>query len=256
MTLDTLRYDVAQMAWRRGLLKTLGPFLGASGWEQRHTPASFTFAAHQAFLAGFLPTPLGPGPHPRLFAADFGGSTSTTDQTFVFEQAYLPQALAARGYQTICIGGTGFFNQQNQLSQVIPGFFQQAFWTPEMGVTCPNSAENQVQQAIDCLTKAGPSKRVFMLHQLLGVAPAQLVLPTPALRRQTRHIGEPFGCSTGGGRCPRTSVSVFSAARNEFSHRLLRPRNGLRRRWLSGSPLRPSCRLECAVHRFCVAQNA
>lgn len=163
MTLDTLRYDVAQMAWERGLLKTLGPLLGASGWEQRHTPASFTFAAHQAFLAGFLPTPLGPGPHPRLFAADFGGSTSTTEQTFVFEEAYLPQALAKRGYQTICIGGTGFFNLQNQLSQVIPNLFEQSFWSPEMGVSCPQSAENQVGQAIDCLNDAGPSKRVFML---------------------------------------------------------------------------------------------
>jgi len=43
--------------------------LPASGWERRHSPASFTYAAHQAFFAGFLPTPASPGPHPRLFAA-------------------------------------------------------------------------------------------------------------------------------------------------------------------------------------------
>ena len=30
------------------------------GWEERHSPGSFTYAAHQAFFAGFLPTPARP----------------------------------------------------------------------------------------------------------------------------------------------------------------------------------------------------
>ena len=118
LTLDTLRFDAAQQAWQEGKLKTLAPYLGQRGWEKRHTPGSFTYAAHHAFLAGFLPTPVGPGPHPRLFAAEFGGSLTTVESTFVFQEATLPQALAARGYHTICIGGTGFFNQQNELARV------------------------------------------------------------------------------------------------------------------------------------------
>ena len=69
ITLDTLRYDAAQKAWRDGRLETLGPYLGNKGWEKRHTPGSFTYAAHHAFFSGFLPTPLGNGPHARLFAA-------------------------------------------------------------------------------------------------------------------------------------------------------------------------------------------
>src|SRR5262249_49265785 len=96
LTLDTLRFDAAQQAWRGGRLKTLAPYLSASGWEKRHTPGSFTYAAHHAFLSGFLPTPLGPGPHPRLFAAEFGGSLTTVESTFAFGEANLPQALAAR----------------------------------------------------------------------------------------------------------------------------------------------------------------
>lgn len=36
-------------------------------WERRPTPVSFTYAAHQAFFAGFLPTPDRAGKHPRLF---------------------------------------------------------------------------------------------------------------------------------------------------------------------------------------------
>ncbi len=150
ITLDTLRYDAAQSAWRQGRLSTLAPHLGSAGWEERHSPASFTYAAHHAFLAGFLPTPLGPGPHGRLFAAEFAGSSSTTAETFTFEQATLPEALAARGYHTVCIGGTGFFNQQNALSRVIPSLFAESHWRPELGVTDPQSPRHQVAQALAC----------------------------------------------------------------------------------------------------------
>lgn len=160
LTLDTLRYDIAQQAWRDGALPGLTPFLSAQGWEERHSPASFTYAAHHAFLAGFLPTPLGPGPHPRLFAAQFSGSLSTTPDTYTFAQATLPEALAARGYTTICVGGTGFFSGTNALSRVLPGLFQEAIWRPDLGVSDPRSEVNQVEQAL--LSIRGKS-RVFLL---------------------------------------------------------------------------------------------
>ncbi len=68
ITLDTLRYDVAQDMWREGRTPFLASLLPPRGWEARHTPGSFTYAAHHAFFAGFLPTPAEPGVHPRLFA--------------------------------------------------------------------------------------------------------------------------------------------------------------------------------------------
>lgn len=150
ITLDTLRYDAAQTAWNQGRLLVLGTHLGPAGWQRRHSPASFTYAAHQAFLAGFLPTPVEPGRHARLFAAEFRGSLTTTSDTFVFEQASLPQALGARGYKTVCIGGTGFFNKQNALSRVIPDLFEESHWRPELGVTEPRSPQHQVAQALAC----------------------------------------------------------------------------------------------------------
>lgn len=164
LTLDTLRFDAAQSAFQAGELTTLGPHLGPGGWQQRHSPASFTYAAHQAFLAGFLPTPLGPGPHPRLFAAKFAGSLSTTSETFVFEEATLPQALAREGYHTICVGGTGFFNLQNELSRVIPNLFAEAVWRPELGVSDRNSPQNQVQQALASRQAAGKSWTFTLLN--------------------------------------------------------------------------------------------
>jgi len=153
ITLDTLRYDAAQNAWRDGSLTTLQPHLSRQGWEERHSPASFTYAAHHAFLAGFLPTPVAPGLHPRLFAAQFAGSLTTGPETFVFEQATLPEALQHRGYHTVCIGGTGFFNLQNELSRVLPSLFQERHWRPELGVSDRESPAHQVEQALRSRTQ-------------------------------------------------------------------------------------------------------
>ena len=168
ITLDTLRYDAAQHAWETGQLTTFAPYLSTAGWEKRHTPASFTYAAHQAFFAGFLPTPTTPGPHPRRFAAKFAGSVSTTDETFLFDEATLPEALSARGYHTICIGGTGFFSQQSELARVLPGFFKEAHWRTELGVTCRTSTEHQVEQALRSLD-AVANQRAFLFVNISAI---------------------------------------------------------------------------------------
>src|SRR2546421_4373784 len=86
ITLDTLRYDVAQELLEQGRTPFLASLLPDNrGWEPRHSPGSFTYAAHYAFFAGFLPTPITPGLHPRLFAAHFPGSQTTAETTFVFD---------------------------------------------------------------------------------------------------------------------------------------------------------------------------
>src|SRR5260370_12200721 len=66
ITLDTLRYDVAQDMWREGRTPFLASLLPPGGWEARHTPASFTYPAPPACFARFLPTPAPPAAHPRL----------------------------------------------------------------------------------------------------------------------------------------------------------------------------------------------
>jgi arylsulfatase A-like enzyme len=142
--------------------------LGPAGWERRHSPGSFTYAAHHAFFAGFLPTPVAPGPHPRLFAAEFAGSLSTVGATFAFAEATLPEALAARGYHTVCIGGTGFFNRLNRLSRVLPELFRESHWSPELGVACRRSPENQVEAALRSLREAG-ERRVFLFINISAI---------------------------------------------------------------------------------------
>jgi hypothetical protein len=171
VTLDTLRYDVAQAAFQRDEIPTLKRMLPASGWEKRHSPASFTYAAHQAFFAGFLPTPASPGSHPRLLAAGFKGSTTTTDQTLVFEASDIVSGFAAAGYHTLCIGGVGFFNKLNPLGSVLPGLFAESHWCPEFGVTDPESTKNQVDFVLRRCRALPKTQRLFLflnvsaLHQ-------------------------------------------------------------------------------------------
>ena len=171
LTLDTLRFDVA----RRGIAEGLTPFLQSlipgGAWEERHSPGNFTYAAHQAFFAGFLPTPSKPGTHSRLFAAQFAGSETTDANTCVFASANIVSGLRERGYHTVCIGGVGFFNKQNALGMVLPELFCQSYWSTETGVTDPRSTENQVKIALNILDGLTDKQRVFMfinisaLHQ-------------------------------------------------------------------------------------------
>src|ERR1700759_5162002 len=101
VTLDTLRYDVAAAALAAGRTPNLAALLPGGMWERRHTPGRFTYAAHHAFFAGFLPTPADAKlelQHGRLFAAKFAGSETTTDRTAVFETADIISGFASKGY--------------------------------------------------------------------------------------------------------------------------------------------------------------
>ena len=148
LTLDTLRFDAAQHCFEHGELPVLSAYFSPSGWERRHTPGSFTYAAHAAFFAGFLPTPARPGPHPRLFALDFEGSETTLSNTYVCrEGSSIVEGLRHAGYRTICIGGTGFFNKKNPLGSQLPGLFEESYWEPSFGVTAPDSTDHQIALA-------------------------------------------------------------------------------------------------------------
>jgi sulfatase-like protein len=171
LTLDTLRYDVARDMLTAGRTPNLATLLPGGRWEMRHSPGSFTYAAHQAFFAGFLPTPAAPGRHPRLFAARFGGSETTTDATYVFDAPDIVTGLARIGYHTACIGGVGFFNKQTALSRTLPDLFAESHWDTCLGVTDPRSTEHQVRLAMEILERTPHERRMFLfvnvaaLHQ-------------------------------------------------------------------------------------------
>ncbi len=178
VTLDALRYDVARDALARGATPHLATHLPSGRWEERHTPGNFTYAAHQAFFAGFLPTPIGPDPQPRLFAARFAGSETTGPETAVFDAADIVSGLAGEGYHTVCIGGVGFFSRLTPLGSVLPGLFAESHWSPELGVTDPHSTEHQVALAEQVLERLPRDRRLFLFLNVAAIhQPSCIYLP-------------------------------------------------------------------------------
>ncbi|MGH1397155.1 MAG: STM4013/SEN3800 family hydrolase [Trichormus sp.] len=201
ITFDTLRYDVAVELLAQRRTPNLAAVLPQTGWEERHSPGNFTYAAHHAFFAGFLPTPINPGIHPRLFALGFEGSTTTTEETCVLEGSNIVNGLAAKGYHTVCIGGVGFFNKLNPLGNVLPSFFAESHWSKELGVTNPNSTENQIKLATKIITETPQNQRLFLfinisaLHQpnyfyLPGATTDSITSHAAALEYVDKHLNK------------------------------------------------------------------
>jgi hypothetical protein len=181
VTLDTLRYDVAADLFATGRIPHLASVLPVGGWEKRHSPGNFTFAAHAAFFAGFFPTPARPGRHPRPFALRFPDSETTTDQTAVFDSPDLVSGLRGCGYWTICIGGTGFFNRLTPLGQALPALFDESHWSTQLGVTDPHSTERQVNLALRRVADQPPDRRVFLFVNVSAIhQPNRFYLPEVA----------------------------------------------------------------------------
>lgn len=200
VTLDTLRYDVADALCAAGRTPALAGVLPGGRWEKRHTPGSFTYAAHAAMLAGFLPTPVTPGPHSRPFAARFPGSETTGDGTWVFDAADLPGGLARAGYHTVCVGGVGFFNGLTPLGSALPSLFAERHWEPSFGVTDPGSLDHQLDRVGDVLAALPAGRRLFLLlnvsalhqpnkHYLPGAAADSLASHGAALEYVDGRIG-------------------------------------------------------------------
>lgn len=166
-TFDTLRFDVAQSLLESGETPNIASLL--LSWERRHSPGNFTYSAHQALFAGFLPTPATPGPHPRLFALEFPGSATTTEQTCVFDAPNIVAGFAAAGYHTLCIGGVGFFNKLTPLGRVMPEMFIESHWCPELGVTDPDSTRNQVELACQRIAALPSDERLFLFLNIAAL---------------------------------------------------------------------------------------
>ncbi|WP_342570913.1 STM4013/SEN3800 family hydrolase [Paenibacillus sp. FSL R5-0749] len=165
ITLDTLRYDVAKLE------EANCPNLCGSGpWEKRHTPGSFTYAAHHAFFGGFMPTPANTdkASHIRLFHSRNTG-LKTHPHTWLFDTPDIVSGFAAEGYRTICIGGVIFFTKKNPLAKVLPGYFQQSYWRMNFGVTNPKSTVHQVQHALKLLEQTPPDEKIFMFLNVSAI---------------------------------------------------------------------------------------
>ncbi|MFF8812433.1 STM4013/SEN3800 family hydrolase [Streptomyces pactum] len=149
VTLDSLRWDVAQSALAEGLTPGLAGLLPTGGWERRHTPGSFTLPAHMAFFHGFLPKLPQPTQPPRLWECRPPAFKTVPPETFVFEAPSLLKGLRMHGYRTICVGGVTYFSRQTPLGHVLPDLFDEDHWRTEFCSPERDSARHQVDHALE-----------------------------------------------------------------------------------------------------------
>lgn len=189
LTLDALRFDVARDTLASGLAPNLSALLPSSGFERRHTPATFTFAAHQAFFAGFFPTPVDGAAHARPLALRFPGSRTVNQSTLILDGPCIVSALRAAGYHTLSIGGTGFFNPASELGGVLPARFDEAHWTHEMGVTSPHASRLQFELAAERLRALPAQQRAFVFVNVAATHPPTRMFVPGAPRESTETQG-------------------------------------------------------------------
>lgn len=131
VTLDSLRYDVAQDAVDAGLTPQLAAHLPGGRWERRHTPGTFTLPAHMAFFSGFLPKLPQPVQPTRLWECRPPAFKTVPAETFLFDAPNLLAGLKQHGYGTLCVGGVTYFSRETPLGSVLPDMFDMDRWRPE-----------------------------------------------------------------------------------------------------------------------------
>lgn len=163
LCLDTLRYDVAMQEQENGGT----PHLNRCGeWQKRHAPGNYTFPSHMAMFIGNLPSPAEPVPlyeRERLFVAQENKSLGKIHPySFVFEGDSFIRGLEKVGYQTICLGGVGFFNKRTEINRILPGFFMESAWRTAFSCHIKESFDHQLEWLEKRMERQAPEQKVFL----------------------------------------------------------------------------------------------
>ena len=161
--LDTLRYDVAYEEQENNNTPVLNRY---GKWLKCHAPGNYTFPSHTAMFVGSLPTLAEPIPlfeRERLFIPkDFSSSMATPKSAFLFEGSSFIEGLEKVGYETLCIGGVGFFNKRTEINRILPRMFKHSYWHPSFSCHIKESFENQLNFIEKKLDKYSSDQRIFM----------------------------------------------------------------------------------------------
>ncbi len=169
--LDALRYDVAVQEEARGGT----PILNRYGkWEKRHAPGTFTYPSHQAMFAGFLPSPAAPKSLAErewlFYPSSVGVGRKAPAGSYEFKGSNFVEALAAEGYETICVGGVSFFNpKRSDIGKVLPGLFRKSYWRTAFGCMAKSSTERQVSFLLKKLGEYPPAQRLFVYFNVSAI---------------------------------------------------------------------------------------
>ncbi|MGX8796205.1 STM4013/SEN3800 family hydrolase [Fusibacter sp. JL298sf-3] len=161
--LDTLRYDVATEEEANGGTPVLNQY---GKWQKCHAPGNYTYPSHAAMFIGALPSPVDPHPlfeREKLFVPkDISASLKTHPNAFLFEGASFVEGLEKVGYETLCVGGVGFFNKRTPINSVFPSLFKKSYWHPSFSCHIKESFDHQLTFIERKLKSYAPDQRLFM----------------------------------------------------------------------------------------------
>ncbi len=161
--LDALRYDAAvqeEAAGTTPVLNRYGP------WEKCQAPGNFTYPAHHAMFAGFLPCRhdiKNMSDRELLFYPTAIGLRRKVPQgAYAFRGSTIMEGLSDAGYDTWCVGGVAFFDKRSDMGKVFPGYFQKSCWRPSFGCRVKDSTKNQVDYILEKLENADDDQHIFL----------------------------------------------------------------------------------------------
>ncbi|WAU79967.1 STM4013/SEN3800 family hydrolase [Streptomyces sp. Qhu-G9] len=211
VTLDSLRYDVAQRVLEAGRTPCLAERLPGGVWERRHTQGTFTLPAHMAFFSGFLPKLPQPLQPARLWECRPPAFKTVPPETFIFDAPNLLQGLAQHGYRTVCVGGVTYFSRETPLGSVLPDLFSEDHWRPEFCSPELDSTRHQVDQALELAEQYAGRQPLFLFVNIsathvphghyLGTSEDTTASQAAALAYADAHLGRLLDGIASRGRC-------------------------------------------------------
>src|SRR5262249_20807811 len=150
ITLDSLRFDTAASALEAGQTPHFRSLVGK--WECRLAAATYTLPSHVSMFAGMMPRPARGddttvNKEARLFALSTAWQRrrGRRFRSFFDAAPTVPKGFEARGYQTIGVGGVGWFSNEVQASSFWQGqYFQHFLYKPAYGEDDPHAFEEQI----------------------------------------------------------------------------------------------------------------
>lgn len=161
--LDALRYDAAvqeEAAGTTPVLNRYGP------WEKCQAPGNFTYPAHHAMFAGFLPCRYDiknmTDRELLFYPTAIGLRRKVPQGAYAFQGSTIMEGLSRDGYDTWCVGGVAFFDKRSDMGKVFPGYFEKSFWRPSFGCQVKDSTKNQVDFILKKLEDADAGRHIFL----------------------------------------------------------------------------------------------
>ncbi|HVX15438.1 MAG TPA: sulfatase-like hydrolase/transferase [Pirellulales bacterium] len=170
ITLDSLRFDTAAQALQAGTTPTFQKLVGQ--WERRHTSATYTLPAHVSMFSGSMPRPprgddRSVESEPRMFALSTSWSRyKGRNIRYFFDDAEnVPKGFESKGYQTIGLGGVGWFSNEVKASSFWEGrYFQKFLYKPSYGEQNPRAFEEQITDLAALLRGLEPGRRFVFVN--------------------------------------------------------------------------------------------